>query len=196
MSKFIFKQIYRLFPYALFFICLIFLFCNHLDTLASEIPAQAEIYFHANAKDIQQIPREQKDIILNWLEKGSTVSRDSWQELFNASADEIGIFTLNKQIFGITKNNPAVISILQNRNIEFSLNENALYFPSLNVADKKISTEPWYMESKRKINFAKYNLFLKNSSAIAILQSFSEINTTKPVSAFGKLENNHLIFNI
>ncbi|MBI5077568.1 hypothetical protein HZB94_04275 [Candidatus Falkowbacteria bacterium] len=169
------------FSISLFFVCLIFLFLNHNDTLKNFVPEEAEIYLHSKPRQYNSLPANQRSVYLNWLEKHSSLSKSTWQSILQNHPSEIGLFSINGQVFGVVKSNKNAIDELNAQNVSFVQDGKATFFPALRLSVEKLTGNVWFRKINKKISFSDVLVYVKNISSLALpLPAF---NSTEPLVA-------------
>ena len=181
---------------AIAILCLIFLFANHGDNLVRFVPAEAEAYFHAKTRDILKLPENQWQTYTSWLADKSGLPAPAWQSVLTELNDEVGIFTINGQAFGLVKNTPhaqallnknLVVGIDSNQSRQSVPKNNALIFPALSLSATKLTDTKWFEDTRRKLVFSDYALYLKKLNSNIF--PFPALGTEKPIAVFGSVDN-------
>jgi len=168
-------------------LCLIFLFCNHNDRLIQFVPAEAEAYFHAETRDLLKLPQNQWQTYTAWLAEKSAISAGRWESIFRGLNNEIGIFSINGQVFGVTKNNYRTLGLIARQEMPFTVEKDIIYFPALNISANKLTGAPWFRATRRKIVFSDYVLYLKKLNGNTF--PFPSLGTEQPIAAFGNVND-------
>ena len=168
-------------------LCLIFLFASHNDHLVQFVPGEAEAYLHAETRDLLKLPQNQWQTYTAWLASKSAISADRWGSLFRSLNDEIGLFSLNGQVFGVTNNNYRTHGLIARQEIPFTVENKIIYFPALNVSSNKLTDSPWFHTTRRKIVFSDYVLYFKKLNGNTF--PFPSLGNEKPIAAFGHVNN-------
>ena len=183
MRFFFLKLIAFLLSVALTILCLIFLFTNHGDNLVQFVPAEAEAYFHANTRDILKLPPNQLATYLAWLSDKSGLPAQAWQNVLTELNNEISIFTINGQVFGIVKSTSRTQALIRTNQITAANQGKALIFPTLTVSNARLIDNTWFQATRRKIVFSDFVLYLKKLHGNIF--PFPALATEKPLAAFG-----------
>ncbi|NQT49539.1 hypothetical protein HQ571_02480 [Candidatus Kuenenbacteria bacterium] len=185
MHNFWLKFFSFIFAVILFCACFAFLFFNHADNLVKFAPVNAEVYLHSNAKFIERIPEKHFDVYLNWLEEKSTLTKDQWQEFFDNTKGEFGLFTINGQVFGMVRKDDKTLKRFRKGTIAFAENENAIYFPPLKLSESYLTETDWYNGARKRINFSKFTIYSKNFSYLNFPVTSITADSQKPIVIFG-----------
>lgn len=157
-----------LFSIMLFFVCAVFLIFNHNDNLKNYVPAEAEIYLHSKPRQYKSLPPNQKNFYLNWLEAHSSLSKSAWQSLLQNHNGEIGLFSINEQVFGVIKSKKAAIDALNAQGVSFVRDGEALFFPSLHVSEEKLKDRIWFQKISNRISFADILIYVKDNLSLPL----------------------------
>ncbi|MFH0779462.1 MAG: hypothetical protein V1928_01245 [Parcubacteria group bacterium] len=172
---------------------IVFILNYHADNLIVAAPANAEAYFHGDPRLIAKLPDKQAGFVYDWLVAKSALKRDQWQNALQAVKHEVAVFTLNRQAFGLIKNNKQNRKTLFINNISYSEYRGYAYFPALNVDGLDFSGDNWIKRSRKKINSADIDVVLKNLASLNIPAS---AGSTEPVAALAYLSKHGIKINV
>lgn len=192
MNNFILKLNLFLVGVVLFVGCSIFILLNHGDTIEKFVPAEAEAYLHIDVPAAQTLNTEKKDHFYNWLEAKSTLDSNSWKELLSKTKTEIGFFSINGQIFAISKANRNLNSYLSENNVSFVKKDDIIYVPALHLSEKSLINEEWYQKTKEKISFSDFVIYSKDLAKIEKTIPLLKTPTLYPLAGFGNIHKDYL----
>jgi hypothetical protein len=177
------KFSFVIFSFALFGACLIFLFFSHNDTLKNFVPAEADVYLHSTTDKLNSLPDNQRELFADWLEKHSSLSKSAWQTIFNSYRGEIGLFSINQQIFAIAKPTKKIINALDAQNISSLRQRKSLLFPGLQISGEKLVKTAWFNQIKQKVSFSDALIYIKNTAILPLPLSEKRQNDALVISA-------------
>lgn len=166
MQYFYFKVVTLIVSILVIITGIIFLFSNNKDTLVYSVPGQAETYFHAKNNISKHFNSEKLDLFISYLENNSTLNSESWQTILTSHSNEIGIFSINKQIFGILYKNNKNTKLLQSLGIDYQLDKHTVIFPKIARSNTNLSDLNWYNSINKKVNFSKFSIYIRNNAII------------------------------
>ena len=186
MNNFYLKFYLLIFGILLFVGGILFLLLNHVDTLYKYVPAEAENYLHIQPKALNQLSDGQRSDIYRWLQDHSSVNELAWTKILESTQREIGLFTLNGQVFGITNNNKKFKEMLVIQHVSSSFNKNVILFPYLELKQPQIETladQNWFKDVRQRICFKDFILYSQNLSALQLNMPTIK-NAELPVMSF------------
>lgn len=183
MNKFFLKFYLLIFGILFFISGALFLILNHVDTIYRFVPAEAENYLHIKPKLINELSDSQKTEIYLWLKNHSSLSETAWKNLFASKQTELGLFSLNGQIFGIARNNKLIKLALTTNNISYIENRRVLYFPEIVMENKYLNQKNWFKNVHQRICFKDFILYSHNLNALQLNMPLLK-NTELPVTTF------------
>jgi hypothetical protein len=172
--------------------CWAFLFNLHADNLDKYVPAEAETYAHFNSKVLSKVPEEQKAFYLDWLAQQSTISAENWEQVLKLTRGEIGLFTINGQVFSVIKPRNKVHDFLNKQKIMYSGSKSVTYFPSLTAPTQVLAEEEWYKQTKNKINFADFVIYSESLAKSATTIPLLNYEELYPLAILGNFGNKTL----
>lgn len=186
------------FSVVIFIGCWLFLFLNQADNLARFVPAEAEMYLHLKPNTASKIPQKHLKLYLAWLAKHSNLSEDNWKSLAANVNQALGCFTINGQIFCLTKQTPELTSLLSGKNISFTkqkienTSDSIIFFPEIKTFPERLTGQAWFNEIKTKINFSKFTLYLKNLTYLNLSSPSTDPEYSRPISLLGRYRHDKL----
>lgn len=140
-----------------------FVLAVQADNLVQSAPAETEIYFHSQTTSLNHWPEKHKTTFINWLAGRSSLNQQQWRAIWQIPSQEISLFTINKQVFGILKNNRQALQALKDQNIPYVSSDRVLYFPKVVISNTDLTQTPEYKaQSTHKTNFSEFRLYIKN----------------------------------
>ena len=196
MNKFAIKLSLFLLSVVIFIGCSVFLLLNHVDTIDKYVPGEAETYLNVNIHSTYKLTAEKKDHLLNWLESKSTINKESWGNLFLNVKNELGLFSMNGQIFVITKENKELTTYLAQEKQSFTKNDKALIIPALNLTQTSLIDQDWYNSLKNKITFSDFVLYSKDLGKLEKTVPLLKTPDLYPIAAFGDIHKNNVTLDV
>jgi len=192
MNNFPIKLTLFLLSIILFVGCSVFLLLNHVDTIDKYIPGEAETYLHLNINSTDKLNADKKDHVLNWLESKSTINKEDWENLLLNVKNELGLFSMNGQIFVLTKENKDLIDYLSQEKQSFSQNDRGIIIPALTLTQTSLIDQSWYKEIKNKVTFSDFVLYSKDLGKIEKTVPLLKTPDLYPIAAFGDIHKNNI----
>jgi len=186
MNQFFLKFYLLIFGILLFAGGILFLLFNHVDTLYRFVPAEAENYLHIQPKSLNELSEGQRTEIYTWLKDHSSISEESWKNIFDSRQRELGLFSLNGQIFGVVRNSNKLKSLLLSNGISTAYNKQVIFFPHLTLSNPTISSladQPWFKTVRQRLCFKDFILYSHNLNTLQLNMPLLK-NAELPVTSF------------
>jgi hypothetical protein len=196
MSTFAIKLNLFLLSVILFVGCSVFLLLNHVDTIDKYIPGEAETYLHLNINSTYKLNTEKKDHLLNWLESKSTINKEGWKNLLLNVKNELGLFSMNGQIFVLAKENKDLSAYLAKENQSFTQNDKGIIIPALTLTQTSLIDQSWYKEVKNKVTFSDFVLYSKDLGKIEKTVPLLKTPDLYPIAAFGDINRDKITLDV
>lgn len=196
MNNFAIKLYLFFLAIILFVGCSTFLLLNHVDTLDQYVPGEAETYLHVNINSTYKLNADKKDHILNWLESKSTINKEGWQQILLNIDNEIGFFSMNGQIFALTKENKSLSNYLVQEKQSFTQKDKAIIIPALNLTQTALTDQAWYKSLKNKITFSDFVIYSKDLGKLEKTVPLLKTSGLYPIAAFGDIHRNKVTFDV
>ena len=183
-----------LFSVLIFIAGIAFLLFNHNDHLVNFVPAEAEVYLNADSNAFNKLSEEKKLLVLGWLADRSGLNETAWRIILENTHSEIGIFSINGQIFGLLKKTKQTEALISNQTENFQIKNNIIYFPSLKISNGNLAGQTWFAAAYKKISFKPLHLYAKNISALKLpLAKITGLNDAA-ITILGKISANKIKF--
>ena len=169
--------------------CWSFLFSQNHDYLVKFTPQSAEIYFNAPSQIINNLEIAKKDYFFNWLSDRSSLTPETWKEIVNKSSKQISFFTINGQVFSLTKQTQDLTNYLEESNVRYLHQDKHVYIPELSTNQLNLEKMDWFKQVKPTFYFNSFNIYLKKLSLLNIPFTFNA-ETNQPLLIQGKNKNN------
>ncbi|MBT5502948.1 hypothetical protein HN858_03125 [Candidatus Falkowbacteria bacterium] len=189
MRNFWFKFWTFILAVLIFIGCWLFLFSQNHDYLVKFTPQSAEIYFNSQTQIINNLETAKKDYFFNWLTDRSGLASDTWKNILTKSSKQISFFTINGQIFALTKENEDLTDYLNQSNVRYLQQDKHIYIPELNIDQLNLEKTEWFNQIKPKFYFNSFYIYLKKLSLLNIPFTF-DAETNQPLLIQGKNKNN------
>src|SRR3989339_1593155 len=182
-----FLKFYLLIFGILFFVGgILFLLLNHVDTLYRFVPAEAENYLHIQPRSLNELSEAQRTEIYGWLKNHSSISENAWKNILESKQRELGLFSLNGQIFGVVRNNNQIKSLLLSKGISTAYNKQVVFFPHLALSNPIVSSladQAWFKTVRQRICFKDFILYSHNLNTLQLNMPLLK-NAELPVTSF------------
>lgn len=180
--------------FILFILCLVFLLLNHNDTLAQFVPGQAENYLHLNPLTTQILNNEKQAHLFNWLSEKSSLSIDEWRGIIKNARNELAFFTINGQVFALSKENNNILNYLSDSSISYEKSGKYLYIPQLNldVFDRYLTDQAWYNQINKTIAFGDFVIYSRDLSKLETNVPLLKKPELYPMMAIGQIHKDYI----
>lgn len=196
MNNFAIKLNLFLVSVILFAGCSVFLLFNHVDTIDKYVPGEAETYLHVNINSTHKLKTEKKDHLLNWLESKSTINKEGWENLLLNVKNELGLFSMNGQIFVITKENRKLSAYLAQEKQSFTQKDKTIIIPALNLTQSSLIDQDWYQKVNAKVTFSDFVLYSNDLGKIEKTVPLLKTPDLYPIAAFGDIHRNKVTIDV
>ncbi len=192
MIKFITK-FYLFIGGCLIVICAgIFLLINHVDTLYAYVPSAAENYLHLKPTSLNNLNEDQKNEIIDWLSRHSSLTEKEWETILQLKTREVGLYTLNGQIFGLVKNNRTNKAYFAEHQIDASPLGKVIFFGDweIGTADlQSLKQASWFKNLQQKILFKDFVLYSNNLKILQLNIPALKNAEIPPMTFLGNINN-------
>ncbi|MEK7512539.1 MAG: hypothetical protein AAB575_06060 [Patescibacteria group bacterium] len=192
MRNFWIKTSLFLFSLLVFIAGITFLLLNHHDHLVNFVPAEAELYVNADSNVFNKLSEEKKLLLTSWLTNKSSLNAEKWRTILEDANAEIGIFSINGQIFGLLKKTKQTAALINNQTENIQTKDNVIYFPSLKISNDKLTSQAWFKTAYKKISFQPLRLYAKNISAFNLMLPNIPGMNNEAVTILGKIKTDKI----
>jgi len=144
---------------------ILFLLFNHVDTLYHYVPGSAENYLHIKPQSLNELTPAQKQEIIIWLSAHSTLDQEAWQQILSLNTRELGLYTLNGQIFGLVKKNHVTENFFNGSILKSVVTKKVIFFGGrvLGKEDlQSLAQSAWFKSVRQKILFKDFVFYSQN----------------------------------